>query len=113
MQVNARSGQTDANSLPDKALILQSEFLKLRSPEERIWTVFSEWFQTHKPFVGHSGQLLLHKNDFATLSSSGERDALTSFLEHLTGIFFVVCALARGMRLEDLITDSVEDKEVW
>ena len=69
----------------DDALILQSQVLRIGIPEKRVWSVFSNWFQQARPFVGHSRDLLLQPNDFLALPSSTERDAFSSLLEHMTG----------------------------
>ena len=77
-------------AFPDKALILQSQVLRVGIPEKRVWSVFSKWFRQARPFVGHSRDLLLQPNDFLALPSSTDRDGFSSLLEDLTGFLVAV-----------------------
>ena len=74
----------------DEALTLQNQLLKIRQPKERVWKVFHDWFMESKPFVGHSRNMVLQKDDFVALKASTESDRLSETLEYWTGVLAAV-----------------------
>ena len=81
------------SSGPDEALTLQSQLLKIEQPKERVWKVFQDWFKQSQPFVGHSRNLVAHKDDLVALKASTEADRLSRTLEYWTGLVATVSNL--------------------
>lgn len=70
-----------------EGLVLRSKVLKLRKPGDRVFGVFSNWFRTKKPFIGHGKHLLEDQNDFVALGAIEEQDRLSRIIHDLGGKF--------------------------
>ena len=64
--------------------------LKIGRPPTRSFTVFSNWFQLAKPFLGRSRDLLQDKEDFIALKASSQDDRLSRLFEYWTGLLVTV-----------------------
>ncbi|KAK1960954.1 hypothetical protein LY78DRAFT_723490 [Colletotrichum sublineola] len=73
----------------EDALIRQNQVMRLPTPDERVFRVFTGWFQSEKPFIGDGSRLLNqqeHGQDFITLSpTSTDSDFLTRWLQSFVG----------------------------
>ncbi|EEU48239.1 uncharacterized protein NECHADRAFT_75615 [Fusarium vanettenii 77-13-4] len=70
-----------------EALLLRREIMKLPKPEDRVYKVFKEWFQSETPFVGYGSRLLQDQDDFIALSPAIGDDALSRSLRNLAGTY--------------------------
>ena len=76
--------------MADEALVLQSQLLKIGRPPARSFTVFSNWFQMAKPFLGRSRDLVQDRRDFIALKASSQDDRLSRLVENWTGLIVSV-----------------------
>ncbi|KAH8901572.1 hypothetical protein GQ53DRAFT_851456 [Thozetella sp. PMI_491] len=68
-----------------EALLIHSQVMNLPKPSRRVFRVFSGWFQSEKPFVGYSSDLLHNRNDLVALTPPTDQDILTRSLQTFAG----------------------------
>lgn len=70
-------------------LIAQKQVTELSSPKPRVWSVYSNWFRSKKPFIGVCGEMVENRNegDFVAVGAVGEHDFLTHLVERVTSTF--------------------------
>jgi hypothetical protein len=76
--------------IPDLALLLQSQVLKLSKPSTRVFRVFQNWFERERPFVGYGHDILEQADEFVALNPSSDQDFMTRFLQNLGGRYLPV-----------------------
>jgi hypothetical protein len=59
--------------------------MKLQQPSNRVYAVFSGWFERKRPFVGYGRDLLQARSDFVSLGAKEEQDRLSKLLQNLGG----------------------------
>ncbi|KAK2010442.1 hypothetical protein LZ32DRAFT_588418 [Colletotrichum eremochloae] len=83
------------------ALIRQNQVMRLPTPDERVFRVFTGWFQSEEPFIGDGSRLpnqQEHGQDFITLSpTSTDSDFLTRWLQSFVGRY---SSIYKGTRHE-------------
>ena len=77
-------------SFEEEALLLRSQVLKLKKPTNRVYKVFSNWFNRFRPFVGSGRRLLDDSSDFVTLATTEEHDRLSNVIQNLGGRYLPV-----------------------
>ena len=91
----------------DEALVLQSQVLKIGRPPKRSFTVFSNWFQLAKPFLGRSRDLVQDRRDFIALKASSQDDRLSRLLENWIGVFISVSLVLHLVHVKDDVDEAL------
>ena len=71
------------------ALLRQNKLLALEPPMGRAWKVMRDWWELHRPLIGHSYGLFdnEHEHDMVALWTPPDQDRLTSLLQNNLGYY--------------------------